>query len=64
MLVKTNVRGLQKDKTTGAVINSNYDEYKKVVAARSRLKDNAILRAEVDILKKQVKQLMDKLGIE
>lgn len=57
MLAKTDVPGFFKNTTTGAIINSNDDEYKKILATRNLAKKNNELARRVEILEKELKQL-------
>lgn len=57
MLAKTDVPGFFKNTTTGAIINSNDDEYKKILATRNMAKKNNELARRVEILEKELKQL-------
>lgn len=62
-LIKTNVVGLVKDKKTNMIINKDMSRYQQVLASRQRDKGYQLLRQEIDILKEQVKMLMEKMNI-
>jgi hypothetical protein len=59
MLSKTDVPGFFKNTATGAIINNNEDEYKKILNARKMAKENKDLARRVDVLEKELKQLKE-----
>ena len=59
MLSKTDVPGFFKNTATGAIINNNEDEYKKILNARKMAKENKDLSRRVDVLEKELKQLKE-----
>jgi hypothetical protein len=59
MLAKTDVPGFFKNTSTGAIINNNDDEYKKILNSRKMAKENRELARRVDILEKELKQIKE-----
>ena len=62
-LAKTNVPGLVKDKNTNTVINKNVGEYEGILAARQQRRDFKDLQNDVQVLKDQVKRILEILEI-
>jgi hypothetical protein len=62
-LVKTNVPGLVKDKNTNTVINKNVGEYEGILASRQQRRDFKDLQNDVQVLKNQVKRILEILEI-
>jgi hypothetical protein len=62
-LAKTNVPGLVKDKNTNTVINKNDGEYEGILAARQQRRDFKELQNDVQVLKEQMKLILETLKI-
>jgi hypothetical protein len=60
-LMKTPIPGLVKNKRTGAFLNTNIGEYHQVVAGRKQNKELHSMKVDIEILKKQVAELMIKI---
>lgn len=61
MYEKTNIPGFMKDTKSGIVINTNDDEYVRVLAAREKRKKEENTISRVDQMSKEVDLIKNKL---
>ena len=57
MLQKTNVSGYYKDSESKVVINTNYTEYKRILAARKKAKEEKALHQEINSMRNEMEEL-------
>jgi cell shape-determining protein MreC len=61
-LWKTDAPNLYRDPNTGAIINNNVSEYKKIVQARQQAIESQQMAKEVDSLKEELRELKNLLA--
>jgi len=61
MYAKTNIGGFYKDLNTNAVINTNDEDYYKILAERKKRKEISNINEEVSSLKKEMSEINDLL---
>ena len=61
-LWKTDAPNLYRDPSTGAIINTNIGEYKKIIQARQLATENQKVVQEVDSLKEELRELKNLLA--
>jgi len=57
MYAKTNIGGLYKDLSTNAVINTNDEDYYKILAERKKRKEISNINEEVTNLKQEITEI-------
>ena len=61
---KTNVPHLVKDEASNAIINTNIDQYKQILASRQKVKEEKQLKEDIKLLKERIDFLYSYLGIK
>lgn len=61
-LVKTDAPNLFRDPDTGAVLNTNITEYRKIVESRRLANENQMLANEVNVLKNELTEIKNLLA--
>jgi len=61
-LIKTNIPGLLKDQKTRLIINNDENDFNRAKMAREQTKELSILKADVEIIKKQLKIITEKIN--
>lgn len=63
--LKTNISGYYKDRETGSIINTNYDEYERYLSQRNQHRDYVKTKQDIESLKEEMaemkKLLMEKI---